>query len=1026
MDKQSSGFISYFLSHRVASNLLVLIFLILGAIGLSQLHTRFLPEFSLNTVVVSVTWPGANPTDIEQAITTPIEKQLGDIDNVLRMSSVSSQGLSMIVVEFNHGINMAEATQRVRDQLGLVDHSPDGSRPAEVTLVQIYDPIARIILSTDDHPRALRHWAYQAQQELLERGVDKVEINGLPDEQLQVNIPMEQLLLLRQHLGQIADNIHQQSQNVAAGTLDGSTYRQSVRSDSKVTSTANLREIPIISGDAQTVIRLLNIAGVVKRPERYAQTIRYKDKPAVELTLFRSQNADTLQTAKLLSQWKKEAQSTWPDGIHIKVYYEFWKVIKERIGVLIDNGSWGLIFIFVLLFLFLRGRVALWVSLAIPLSILGALFCLWVFGGSINMISLFALIMTLGIIVDDTIVVAEEGVRLYQSGKSPHEAAGEGAQRMLTPIMASSLTTLAAFSPLLLLKGMMGEVLFAIPLVVICVVIASLIECFLILPYHVSNSLKLASKRQPSYVRSWLDNAFVTFRDDHYRRFILYCMRHKLVLLTTVIASIVLSLGLVTSGRLTFTFFPSPDGTLVNADITFHAGVTQSQMSSYLKELERSAREADASLSPDESLIQSMVQYFYQGTDRNETRNHKRLGSVVLELTSPEVRRISNQDFIDAWRQRLVETPWVDSVRIMPPRKGMPGSDIDIALYGSSAETLKQASMALQKVLQNYKGVYNVTDTMPYAKNAFTFQLTHQAHALGITTQQIGEQVRAAFAGAVIQTHYLNQDRIAVSVKIQASHDSALSTLEHLPIKTAKGAIIPLGSLVTIHQEKAFDTLQHLDRQLVVHVVAEVDRFQGNAQHIMTSVIANELSKISHRYGVQYVMKGRSMEEANTINEMKVAVIAMLLLIFLILAWVSSSFIWPLWVMVAIPLGLEGAIWGHWLLGRELTLLSLFGFFGLTGIVINDSIILLFRYKELLATGMDNVSAIVEASCQRMRPVVLTSVTTIAGLSPLLFERSMQAQFLIPMAISICFGLLFSTVLILVVIPALVSAWRQS
>ncbi len=1026
MDKGvKRSWIDFFLSHRVASNLLVFIFLLLGAMGLSQLHTRFLPEFSLNTVVISVAWPGASPADIEQGLTTPIEKQLGHIDDVLRMSSVSSQGLSMIVIEFNQGTDMTRATQRVRDQVHLVSYWPKASQPAEVTLVQIYDPIARIILSTSDHPRALRHWAYQAQQELLDRGVDKVMIGGLPDEELQIKIPAEQLLLLRQHLGHIADNIHNQSQDVAAGTLEGVKHRQALRSDSQVRSTADLGEVPIISGDAQSVIRLLNIAGIVKRPVPYAATIRYQDNPAVELTLFRSQNTDTLQAAKVLRQWKKTAKSTWPSGIEVHVYYEFWKVIKQRIGVLLNNGTWGLLFILVLLFLFLLGRVAIWVAFAVPLSILGALFCLWVFGGSLNMISLFALIMTLGIIVDDTIVVAEEGVRLYQSGEGPYEAAKQGAQRMWVPIMASSLTTIAAFSPLLLLGGMMGEVLFSIPLVVICVIIASLVECFFILPYHVKKSLEHTSKHKLSHFRVWLDKTFIAFRDHYYRRFVLCCMHHKIVLLSVVIVSMLLSIGLITSGRLAFTFFPSPDGTLINTDITFNGGVSQSEMSAYLKDVERAAREADRALSSNEPLIHSMVQYFYQGTDPYETRNQKRLASIVVELSSPEERHVSNQAFIDAWSQRLSSEPWVENVRMMPPRKGMPGSDIDIALYGASATTLKQASLALQRELQNYKGVFNVIDSMPFAQNEYIFKLNAQAHALGFTTRDIGDHVRSAFTGQLIQTHYVGNDRVDMRVKLSANHDSTLSTLEHLPIITESGAAMPLGSLVAIHQKQAFDTLQHLDRQLVVHVAAEVDRFQGNAQHIITSMMATDLPKITHQYGVQYMMKGRSMEELNTLNEMKLAVVAMLLMIYLILAWVSSSYLWPIWIMVAIPIGLEGAIWGHWLMGCELTLLSFFGFFGLTGIVINDSIILLFRYKELLASGMDRDSAVIEASCQRMRPVLLTSITTIAGLSPLLFERSMQAQFLIPMAISICFGLAFSTLLILIVIPALVSTWRR-
>ena len=591
---------------------------------------------------------------------------------------------------------------------------------------------------------------------------------------------------------------------------------------------------------------------------------------------------------------------------------------------------------------------------------------------------------------------------------------------MWIPIATSSLTTLAAFAPLLFLSGIMGEILHAIPLVVVCVIIASLVECFLILPNHVMNSLEKTLSSPPPQFRIRLDHAFLQVK-NRYRQVLLWCMKHKLVIFSGVLVSILLSVGLITSNRLTFSFFPSPDSNTVSADITFNGGVSQEQMGDYLNQVEQAARHADRSLASSKPLITAIVQYFYQSTEPYNTRNPKRIASIAVELISPEDRRITNQAFINQWQKRVKEVPWVEGVQINSSRKGMPGPDIEIAIYGVDSIQLKQAALELQDKLKKYQGVYNITDSMPFAQYEYVFKLNHEAQALGLTTQEIGSQVRAAFHGVLVQTFYKDQDRIDIRLKLEPNKQSELTSLENLPIKTSNNQVVPLASLVSIQQQKAFDSLQHLDGRQVISVNAEVDRGQANTRQILQSVVQDDLPRLMKKYGVSYTMKGRSMEEDQTLQEMKVAVCVMLIMIYIILAWASSSYVWPLLVMVAIPLGLQGAIWGHWLLGRELTILSLFGFCGLAGIVINDSIILLFRYKELLALGMKKTEAIVEASCQRMRPVLLTSITTIAGLFPLLFERSMQAQYLIPMAISICFGLVFATVLILVVIPALVT-----
>jgi multidrug efflux pump subunit AcrB len=1026
-DKQKKSLVYYFAKHRLAATLMMVVIFLLGGWAILRLNTQLLPSFKLTTITVRVLWPGASPADVESAVTRPIEDSLRAIAEKKEMTSVSATGSSIISVKFKQAANMTEALTEVRDKVNQVRQLPQGSLKPVIERAKLYDSFARFVLISNDDIDSLRSWSYKFEQELLKRGIAKVVIQGLPKKEIRISVDSSFITRLKKPLSELAGNIRSVSQDVTAGLVGGSdTGMRQVRIINKSRNLHSFSRLPIVTGaDPYLMTHLGDIATLDLHNADYPRLVFYKDHPAVSFNLFRAQTADTLSSVRVFYSWLQQARAALPKGMEIHVFAESWQLIKERIGILIQNGATGLILIFALLFLFFNARVAGWVALGIPISLAAGLFALKILGGTINLISLFAMIMSLGIIVDDTIVVAEQSVTEFYNGLSPLAAVVSGARKMVTPIFASSLTTVAAFLPLLLLGGVFGKVLVAIPRVIICVIIASLVEAFLILPMHLKRSLKSIDLDEVPAFREKFNNWFARLRDVHFRSLVLLSIRHYRITISLGLALFVVVIGLLSAGHIEFTFFPSPPGQIINADVTFVAGTPQAKMQQFLSAATHDAwqiNQSPAAKAESEPVVGNAISYLYRSSDPYESRSYKRTASILVELSPPENRHFSNVDFMNAWRKRIPDSSYVENLRISAPRAGPPGSDIRIALHGENAVKLKQAAAALMQKLKSYTGVYNISDNLPLGQAEYVFQLRPEAYALGLTDDQIGQQLKAAFTGYLVQLHNDGRDEIEVRLRLNQKSRSRLSTLSSFPIVTKQGKALPLGLLVRVRTQKGFDSLQHYDGELTATVAAEVNPAIANTNKVLAAVKLTFLPNLAQQYGVTYSDRGLTVEQNQTLKEMLYAVIVALSLIFIILAWVSRSYLWPLFVMLAIPMGLEGAIVGHLVLGRDLTLLSLFGIFGLTGIVINDSIILLFRYKELLDEGLEHSNALIEACCQRFRPVLLTSLTTVAGLSPLLFEKSLQARFLQPMAISISFGLLFSTVLILVIIPACVQA----
>ena len=632
------------------------------------------------------------------------------------------------------------------------------------------------------------------------------------------------------------------------------------------------------------------------------------------------------------------------------------------------------------------------------------------------MVSLFAIIMTLGFIVDDTIVVGEEILSRLQAKVPLIEAIKGGVKEMAGPICASSLTTTAAFFPLMLIQGNMGQILFAIPLVVICVILASLVECFFVLPGHLYHSYQHIAKPYQNHVAP-LHHLFVKLQQGPFAKASQFALQNRSTVLAAAFGAFLLSTGLIIGNKIPFSFFPSPDGIKIEAQATFIPGTPQHIMRAYLDDLTKSLDTTNIELNGPESLTQLAISRLNQ-KGINLPQKGANFVSVVAELLPPDQREITNQMFIDAWSSHIPQHPMIDKITVLAPRGGPPGQDIDIAISGQNITHLKQAASLLKADLGQRAGVFNVQDDLPEGKETISMDLRPQAYQQHISQADLSEQVASAYQGRIIQRYYEGSNEIDVVVRLPNHERFDLMKLNHLPIKVTNNEVTPLSNLASLAFSTGYDVIKQQDGSPTIHVTASIDPKRSNANQIISELQQHKARAIEDRFHVRLAYEGKAKEQRETLADMRFGLLIALAMIYIILATIFSSYSWPLIIMSIIPIGLTGGIFGHYLLGIDFTILSLFGFFGLSGIVINDSIILVNRYRLLRDQESSLQKAMLKAMSQRLRPVMLTSLTTIVGLLPLIFESSLQAQFLIPMAVTICFGLLYATLLVLFVVPA--------
>ncbi len=1030
------GLIAIFARHRLLANLLMGMIFVIGGLALLRMNVQYFPTFALDVISVRVVWSGAAAEDVENGILIPLEERLKTVDGLKKLNSTAAQGVASLMLELEEETDSLIALDQVRQRVSEFRNFPKDAETPQISRVSRYESVARVLVSGSSVAE-LRPWVRQFERELLARGIDRIDISGLPTERIAIEVPGRTLETLGLSMDGIGEQVARLARDIPSGTAGDADGARELRSLEQRRDPQAFEDLAIVS-DTRGVVRLGDVAVIVReaRPaslelraltihapiEQSAEPPFSTESPAtVEIFVQRAENGHSLQAAKIFAQWLTETRPTLPPSITLTVFDAQWEQIRDRVNLLTDNGLQGFTLVMLLLFIFLPGRVAFWVAMGIPTAYLAALALLWLFGGTINMISLFGLLLTLGVIDDDAIVIGEYAESRFRAGLAPAVAAIAGARRMFWPIVASALTTVAAFLPLMLIGGVMGNILGDIPFVAIMVLMASLVEVFLIMPAHLRVAFEHHAEAKIPRWRLRVDAAFDHFRDGIYRPLVTTALHWRGVTVSFVAVLMLLAVGLLAGGRIQFVFFPTPEAQIVFANATFVAGTPRQHTAAFLAEMEQALHDAERELGG--NLVEAATARL-GGTvsvEKGDGAAGDQLASLLVQLVPSERRTVRNEQFLALWRDKLKLPAGLENLVISSRRAGPPGRDLSLRLTGDDAGQLKAAALALAQSLETVPGVSNLLDDMPFGREQLIYRLTPVGQALGLTTETLGRQLRAAFDGHLAQLVQVGQDELEVRVLLPRGERTRLDVLEQLLIRVADGSFVPLPTVAQWETRRGFEALRHADGRLAVEVSADVDRALSTPDNVREALERELLPQLVADYGLEYSFEGRAADQRETLGEMRLGLWLGLALIYVILAAVFSSWGWPLVVMTAIPLGLIGAISGHWLLGLDLTLLSLFGLFGLSGIVVNNAIILVSMYHELRDEGMEVETALIEAATSRLRAMLLTSATTVVGLGPLIFETSLQAQFLIPMAVSLAFGVGFSTILVLLFTPALLS-----
>ncbi|WP_417670646.1 efflux RND transporter permease subunit [Roseibium sp.] len=1092
------GFLQTIVRHPNAANLIMVIMVLFGAFGLSKLNTQFFPTIKTDRITVSVTWSGASAEDVVSNILEVLEPELRFIDGLDEIVSYGREGAATIMMEFLEGTDMQTALSDVEKAVSGVTTLPQDSENPVITASAFTDSVATLAIRGPFSEEALKTFARQIRDDLLARGIDKVDFGGYRSPEYVVEIPERELRRLDLTVNQVSDLVDENTADVPAGSLDGAVERQ-IRAMAEPRSSENIGRIEVKSLASGEKTTIADIGRVFRDYDSSALQGFSGGDRAIEIQVKRVEATDTLKAAAILDSYLEEITPQLPPTLEILKYEVRADAVKGRITLLLDNGLSGLVLVVAILFLFLNARIALWVAMGIPVAMMATLGIMWLAGESINMISLFALIMMLGVIVDDAIVVGEHTATRLSMGDSPDEAAINGANAMLAPVIAAGATTVAAFLPILLVGDVLGQIMGTLPVVVVSVVIASLVECFFILPGHLAHSLgsrsgwtwwrvvilagapalfisglaaqpdlsvppyldavavpmrglyeslgtfgfeivlilicfafavlieallqvlRRRSQRsnpngRPGWFRRGFDSGFDWVRDHPFKGIVTLAVNWRYVTFALAIACLILATGLMRGGRVGFTFFPSPEAENLTASIFFHAGIPEADAIDGVARIEAALRTAEAKLT--EGSDQKLIVASYVTLGRSGNNRGDNVAEISVQLTPSEERTIRTPEVVRAWRKEVPEIAGASRIAIAEARRGPPGRDLDIRLTGASLQDMKAAALELQEELSGFPGTSGVTDDLPYGKPELLIELTPRGRALGFTVESAARQIRNAFEGKIARRFAEGDEEVTLRVR-QELDDGGSEILRRMSLRTSAGEFVPLTEVVNLQDTQGFSVILRRDGQTVVTVVADVDSTVTSNNEIIQELNKAFLPALADKYGLTYSFAGKAEEQSNAFRDLMTGVAMAIAGIYIILAAIFASYSRPIIVMSIIPFGIVGAITGHYLLDFNMTILSLIGLLGLAGILVNNSIILVARFEERRHEGKDVSEAAILASCDRLRAVFLTSLTTIGGLMPLMFESSLQAQFLLPMAITIVFGLGTATVLVLMMVPAL-------
>ena len=1052
--------IDWFAKHRVAPNLIMVLVFAGGLISLlgfggvvgpffalagkevpgplaraGGIKQEVFPEFSLDLITVSVIYRGAAPQEVEEGVNVRIEEAIQGLDGVKKLTSIASEGVGVVSIELLLGSDTRRVLDDVKARIDAIDTFPEETDKPVIVEVTNRREVIDVAVSGDADPHSLRTLAERARDEIAAlSGITLVELANARPYEVAIEVSEEALRRWELTFDDVAAAVRKSSLDLPGGSIDTAGGEILLRTKGQAYREREFADLVLRARPDGTYLTLGDVAEVVDGFADTDQLTRFDGKPGLLLQVFRVGDQDALTIADSVRDYIETAQAQMPAGVELTAWNDASRILRGRRDLLVRNALVGLILVFASLSLFLRFRLAFWVAIGLAISFLGTFWVMPLLGVSINLISLFAFILVLGIVVDDAIVVGEN-ICTHQENKGLGlKGAVDGAREVSVPVVFAVLTTIAAFMPLLNVPGSTGKIMRVIPLIVIPCLLWSLVESLWVLPAHLSHYKPDDPGRPPGLWRrfqSRFSGGLTTFIRRFYSPVLEQALRWRYVTVAIGLATLLLTVGLVRGGIIKFYFFPVVESDFVSAAVTMPPGVPVEVTSTAVAQLERSARilreelRESTSDDPFQHVLAAIGEHPFRTAQRQNAGGvvsssvNSNLGEVTIELRPAEERAFGSDEVADRWRELTGAIP--DAIELdYTASLFAPGEDINVQLTGHEIEELQTLAGELKARLAEYAGVYEIADSFREGKQELKLTIKPAAENLGLTLSDLARQVRQAFYGEEAQRIQRGRDDVRVMVRYPARLRDSLGDLENMRIRLGDGTEVPFSAVAEVEVGRGYASIKRVDRRRAINVTAAVDPASGSSPgEIIAALEATVLPELLRDHPrVRFSFEGQQAEQRETMGGLVGGFAIALLMIFILLAVPLRSYAQPLLIMSAIPFGAVGAIWGHLVMGYSLTILSMFGLVALTGVVVNDSLVMVDFINRHRRTKSEMLSAVRNAGVARFRPILLTSVTTFAGLFPLMMEKSMQARFLIPMAISLAFGVVFSTFITLMLVPA--------
>jgi len=1018
----NKGPIAWMAENPVVANLLMIVFIVGGLILGMNIKREVFPDITLDKVRVSVPYPGSTPEDVEEGIILKIEDKLSSVDGIEKITSTASEGFGTVVAELLEGEDVDAVLQDIKSEVDRIETFPEDAEKPVISKISRRMQVISVAVYGDIPEKSLREIVEGIREDLLAfPDISQVELFGARPYEISIEISEKTLTRYDLKLEQIANTIQKASQDIPAGTIKSQGGEILLRGKTKKYTGREYAGISVLTRADGTTIRLGDIATIRDGFEETDTFATFDGKPAVILNVYRVGDQGPLEISKTVRQYVAEKQHQLPKGVNIMTWFDMSEIFKDRLHLLMKNSYMGLVLVLIILSLFLEFRLAFWVSMGIPISFLGALCFLPMTDVSINMMSLFAFIMAIGIVVDDAIIIGESIYTHRLMGKTPVQAAIDGAHEVAGAVTFSILTTIAAFMPLLFVKGTMGKFVYMIPAVIISILTVSLIEAFFILPAHLS-ALKIKTEKEKSGLRLMLMGKINSIIKGPYLRLLKLATKYRYLTVAIAVAAAILTAGMYASGIVKYRFMPHLEGDTARCTLQMPVGTPVEEVEHYEKYIVKQARELvdeyDAKRRDGQSVLRNISAIVGGTLSHGGPSSQGNICQVLVYLRAADIRKISTKEFSDRWRRKIGEIPGAESLTYESDLRSF-GKNINIRLSHTDFNVLKKAGERIKKTLAGYRGVEDITDNYEAGKQELRFKVTPEARTLGITETDLARQVRSAFYGAEALRFQRGRNEVKVMVRYPEEDRKNKGILQDMRIRTANGGEIPFLRAAVLNPGRGYSVIHRRDRKRVFNVMASTSE-KTNPEEILNELSAGLLPQLIRDYpGLSWALEGEAERHKESIDSIKIGFTLALLGIYVLMAIPFKSYIQPVLVMMAIPFGFVGAIWGHLLTGYNLSIMSLFGMVALAGVIVNDSLILIDFINRAVRKGIPVRQAVLESGQRRFRPIILTSLTTFFGLVPIMSETSIQAKFLIPMALSLGYGILFATFITLLLTPSL-------